>query len=38
MTPLKKKFEISLFSKLSPKRTTNLQKFATKNKSKYIVA
>jgi hypothetical protein len=34
--PQKKIFEISLFLNISPK-TTNLQKFATKDKTKNIV-
>jgi len=37
MTPLEFFFEISLFSKFSPKVITNLQKFATKDKIKNIV-
>jgi hypothetical protein len=34
---LKYFLEIPLYSIFSPKRTTNLQKFATKNKTKNIV-
>jgi hypothetical protein len=34
MAPLKKKIEISLFFNFPPKRTINLQKFATKDKTK----
>jgi hypothetical protein len=36
-THLKIFFEISLFKKTFPKKTTNLQKFATKDKTKTIL-
>jgi hypothetical protein len=37
MTPLDLFFEISLFSNFTPKKTTNLQKHFTKDKTKNIV-